>query len=158
MHGSLPAPVLSDLTGPVRAIGDVVLPGPEALDEEGWRRAVAIMEHALASRPDGVKRQLRLFLRLVNLLPVLATGRTLSALPPARRASFLQSLERSKIMLLRRGLWGVRTLLFMGYYTQESVRESIGYRASPGGWSDRRGGGPEEDPPEEGGTGEEVGS
>jgi hypothetical protein len=37
-------------------------------------------------------------------------------------------------MLLRRGLWGIRTLAFMGYYIQESVREAIGYRASPEGW------------------------
>jgi len=141
MGGSRPEPVFSTLTGPLRAIGSVVLPGPDALDEEGWRRAEAIMEHAVAPRPASVKRQLRLFLRLVNLLPLFRTGRTLSRLPPARRAAFLRRLERSKLTLLRRGLWGVRTLLFMGYYTQESVRKRIGYRASPGGWSSREEGG-----------------
>ena len=37
-------------------MGAVVLPATEALDEEGWRRAQGIIEHALATRPAGVKR------------------------------------------------------------------------------------------------------
>jgi hypothetical protein len=118
-------------------MGSVVLPGPDVLDEEGWRRAEAIMEHALAPRPAKVKRQLRLFLRLVDLLPLFTTGRTFQRLSPPRRAAFLRGLERSRVALLRRGLWGVRTLLFMGYYTQFSVREGIGYRARSGGWKAR---------------------
>jgi hypothetical protein len=93
------------------------------------------MEKALASRPPGVKMQVRLFLRLVNLLPVLSTGRTMVRLPLGRRASFLERLHRSPFMPLRRGLWGIRTLLFMGYYNQEKVRSAIGYGADPWGWT-----------------------
>ena len=130
-------PTLSSVRKPLRAIGSVVLPTPDALDERGWRHAEAIMEHALAPRPASVKRQLRLFLRLVNLLPLLSTGRTLGGLPLGRRRVFLRGLERSKLGLIRRGLWGVRTLIFMGYYTQDAVREKIGYRARPGGWKAR---------------------
>ena len=139
MGESAPALVLPGVRGPLRAIGSAVLPRPDALDEEGWRRAEAVMEHALAPRPEEVKRQLRLFLRVVNLLPLLTSGRTLVGLAPSRRRAFLQSVERSSIKLLRRGLWGVRTLIFMGYYTQKSVREGIGYRARPGGWEVREG-------------------
>jgi hypothetical protein len=95
------------------------------------------MEGALVSRPESVKRQLRLFLRLLNLLSLPATGRTLRKLPPARRAAFLESVQRSRLAPLRRGLWGVRTLLFMGYYNQGKIRQEIGYRAHPGGWDAR---------------------
>jgi len=116
-------------------MGSVILPHPQALDAGGWERAEGIMEAALASRPPRVKGQLRLFLRLVNLMPLPSTGRTFEKLPPERRAAFLAGLERSRIALLRRGLWGVRTLLFMGYYTQDAVRERIGYRADPDGWA-----------------------
>jgi hypothetical protein len=135
MGGPNPEPVLSSLQLPLRAIGSVVLPSSGALDEEGWLQAEAIIEKALASRPSGVKRQIRLFLRLVNLLPVLRTGRTLAALPLERRAAFLEGLHRSPLMPLRRGMWGIRTLLFMGYYNQARVREKIGYRAAPWGWT-----------------------
>lgn len=98
-----------------------------------------IIERALASRPTGVKMQIRLFLRLVNLLPVVSTGRTLVRLPLDRRASFLERLHRSRFMPLRRGLWGIRTLLFMGYYNQEMVRNRIGYSANPCGWTSHTG-------------------
>jgi hypothetical protein len=125
-------------------MGAVVLPAPEALDEEGWRRALAIIEHALATRPAGVKRQIRLFLRLVNLLPLLTTGRTFQHLPPERRVGFLDRLQRSRLLPVRRGVWGIRTLLFMGYYLQDPVRERIGYRARPGGWLAREGESPDQ--------------
>jgi len=116
-------------------MGSVILPHHRALDADGWEKAEAIIESALAPRPSSVKRQLRLFLSLLNLLPLFSRGRTFTKLPPERRAAFLAGLERSRIALLRRGLWGVRTLLFMGYYTQDAVRERIGYRADPDGWA-----------------------
>ena len=81
MNGPGSEPVLSSLQAPLRAIGSVVLPSPEALDKEGWLEAEAIIERALASKPSGIKRQIRLFLRLVNFLPVLTTGRTLVKMP-----------------------------------------------------------------------------
>ena len=135
MDGHTHEPVLTSLQAPLRAIGSVVLPSPEALDEEGWLQAEAIIEKALAPRPSGVKRQIRLFLRLVNLLPTLTTGRTLVKLSPDRRVAFLRRLHRSPLMPLRRGMWGIRTLLFMGYYNQDRVRQEIGYGADPWGWT-----------------------
>lgn len=134
---------LFSLRKPLRAIGTAVLPSAGALDEEGWLEAEAIIESALAPKSTGVKRQLRLFLRLVNLLPILTTGRTLSRLPRGRRVAFLDRLQRSPLMPLRRGVWGIRTLLFMGYYNQDRVRREIGYGADPGGWSARREGDPD---------------
>ena len=127
--------VLSSLQDPLRAIGSVVLPSTNVLDEEGWNRAERIIEGALASKPAGIKRQIRLFLRLVNVLPILSTRRTLTKLPLEKRARFLQRLHRSPLMPLRRGMWGIRTLLFMGYYNQDRVRAGIGYAADSRGWT-----------------------
>lgn len=135
MDGPGSESVLTSLRDPLRAIGSVVLPFHEGLDEERWNVVVGTIERALATKPFGVRIQVRLFLRAVNVLPILGWGRTLVNLPLDRRAAFLRRLQRSPIMPLRRGLWGVRTLLFMGYYTQERVREEIGYAASPWGWT-----------------------
>jgi len=151
--------VLPSLREPLRAIGNVVLPSPEALDEEGWREAEAIIEGALATKPASVKLQLRLFLRAVNLMPLVTTGKTLAALPIDQRARFLERIHRSPLLPLRRGLWGVRTLLFMGYYNQDRVRREIGYAAHPRGWAARFGDEPRADEadrpaPDEGGRGE----
>ncbi|MGW8267626.1 MAG: hypothetical protein ACWGSQ_14770 [Longimicrobiales bacterium] len=116
-------------------MGGVIFPHPRALDADGWEKAEAIIEAALAPRPPVVKWQLRLFLRLVNLMTLPSTGCTFETLPLERRASVLEGLERSRLKALRRGLWGVRTLLFMGYYTQDKIRERIGYHATPEGWA-----------------------
>ena len=127
--------VLSSLQDPLRAIGSVVIPSANGLDEEGWNRVERIIEGALASKPAGIKRQIRLFLRLVNVLPILSTGRTLTKLSLEKRAGFLRRLHCSPLMPLRRGMWGIRTLLFMGYYNQGRVRAGIGYAADPRGWT-----------------------
>jgi len=129
--------VLTSFETTLEAIGSVVLPTPDALDEDGWRRAREIIEAALAPKPPNIKRQLRLFLTVVNLLPLPTTGRTLCGLSVPRRAAFLEGLHTSRIQLLRKGLWGVRTLIFMGYYNQSPVRKAIGYAADPAGWEAR---------------------
>lgn len=104
------------------------------MGDQDWIAVESIVERALAGRPPGVRRQVRLFLRIANLLPLLSRGTTLNRLSPAKRAAFLDGLQRSRLALLRGGLWGIRTLLFMGYYTQDRIRDRIGYRASGVGW------------------------
>ena len=41
------------------------------------------------------------------------------------------------ILALRRGVWGVRTLAFMGYYARPEAAREIGYRAAAAGWAAR---------------------
>lgn len=82
-------------------------------------------------------RQLRLFIRAITVLSVVRYGVTFGRLDPDRRARLLGKLQNSSVLLLRRGFWGLRTLVFMGYYGQPHVRESIGYRAHPDGWGAR---------------------
>jgi hypothetical protein len=127
--------VLDSYSDVLRAIGSAVLPDPYALDDEGWAEAERIIEGALAPKPPGIKRQIRLFLRVANLFSVFRTGRTLTKLRPHRRLAFLEKLQRSRLMTLRRGMWGIRTLIFMGYYLQDRVRAEIGYSATPWGWT-----------------------
>ena len=92
--------VLDSYSNTLRAIGSVVLPYPEALDDEGWAEAERIIEGALAPKPPGIKRQIRLFLRVANILPVFSTGRPLVKLPLKRRSAFLEKLQRSRLMPL----------------------------------------------------------
>ena len=99
-----------------------------------WERLEEIVGRALESRPRGLVRQLATFVRLVDGLARLRFGRPLARLDPARRTRLLRSLERAPLLAVRRGTWGLRTLVFMGYYTQPDVVAAIGYRAEPRGW------------------------
>jgi hypothetical protein len=135
--------LLDDLTfGPVResfrALAVTIVPEAISLDAGAWDDLERIVEEGLASRPDAIRRQLRLFVRLLDLLPVFRFGRTFRSLDPSRRTAFLLAVQDAPVLLLRRGFWGLRTLVYMGYYSRQEARDAIGYRADPRGWGARR--------------------
>lgn len=117
-----------------RAVAATVVPEAAELDATGWLDLERIVAGALAGRPVAVRRQLALFLQIVQWLPVLRYGRPFTGLPAARRARVLAALERAPLLVLRRGLWGLRTLVFMGYYGRPAAAAAIGYRADARGW------------------------
>ena len=118
----------------IRAVATTVVPPMSSLDERAWLEVERVIERALASRSPRVQGQLAMFLRLFQTLPIARYGRTFTALTTARRHAFLASVERSRLLILRRGFWGVRSLIFLAYYTREDVSEEIGYLAVTGGW------------------------
>ncbi len=129
--------LLAPVRGPFRALAASIVLEADALDEAGWLRAEDIVCEALATKPASMVRQLLLFIRLANWLALVPYGRPFTRLGPASRRAHLTRLENAPVLLIRRGFWGLRTLVFMGYYGQARVREELGYRASAGGWSAR---------------------
>jgi len=112
---------------------------PEAkdLDEPAWAEAEAIVEAFLAARPEKVRRQVVLLVRVLQLLPILRWGRPFTALGAERRLRFLAALQDAPLLLLRRGVWGLRSIAFMGYYGRAAADAAIGYRADRRGWEAR---------------------
>lgn len=125
--------------GEFRAVTVACAPRAASFSPQEWERAEAIVNDALAQRPAGVRRQVALFVRVLDVLSLLRFGKRLARLDPARARRLLGSLERSPLLLLRRGTWGLRTLAFMGVYGQAEVRRELGYGAALRGW-DARGG------------------
>ena len=97
----------------------------------------ALVDNALRARPRPLRVQLRLLLRLIRWLPLLRWGRTFPSLSLDARRRFLATLQDAPILALRRGVWGIRTLAFMGFYGQEEVRRELGYAARLRGRRDR---------------------
>jgi hypothetical protein len=120
-----------------RIIMATVVPEAAVLSDDEWRNAAAIIARALASRPAGVRRQIAAFLRALDVVAFIRYGRGLSAASAEQRTALLESLSRSRLLALRRGVWGVRTLAFMGYYARPEAARAIGYRASAAGWTAR---------------------
>jgi len=121
----------------VRALTLAFVPEAKELSESEWRAFHAIVARALSARPASMRRQIGLFLRLLDLLSLVRYGRTVTRLAIEPRTRLLESLGASRLLLLRRGVWGLRTLAFMGYYARPEAGVSIGYRASAAGWSAR---------------------
>lgn len=134
MSRSLLAPVRATF----RALAGTIVPEAASLDEPRWRDVEAIVEHALAERPPAMQRQLVLFIRVLQLLPIARFGVPFTRLDAARRTRVLSGVQRAPVLLVRRGFWGLRTLVFMGYYARPEQGVAIGYRADPRGWEVRR--------------------
>lgn len=120
-----------------RALAATIVPGAARLDDPGWRALEGIVEGALGARPPALRRQLRIFIRLLEWLPLLRYGRRFTRLDPTRRSRFLAAVEDAPLLLVRRGFWGFRTLVMMGYYGRPQATAGIGYRAHLRGWHGR---------------------
>lgn len=127
---------------PVRAtflaLAETFVPEVAELDEAERARVLQVAESGLRLRPAEVSRKVTLFVRILDGLARMRHGRGLAKLAPARRTRLIESIQDSPLPPFRRGVWGLRTLAFMGYYTREDVRRAIGYRADPRGWEARR--------------------
>ena len=121
-----------------RALAVTFVPEAAALDEPQWAELERLVEVQIALRPPKVRRQLGLLIRVLDLLPLARHGRSLTALEPPERLAFLSTMQSLPILLVRRGVWGLRTLVFMGYYARPEGAAAIGYRADPRGWEARR--------------------
>jgi len=126
-------------TSPVfRAAAEAILPAVADLDDAGRTEFGSIIEKALSDRPGHVRRQIELFLRVLDVLPIVRYGRRFRMLDAAQRVKVLSALETAPLVQLRRGVWGLRTLVFMGYYAGSSAAGAVGYRAHARGWLARR--------------------
>lgn len=130
----MPTPVRSVL----RAIAVTIVPEAARFDEGEWLSLERIVADAVATRPPALQRQLRLFLRLIQWSPCLRYGRPFTGLDAGRRTRVLATLENGPLLLVRRGTWGLRTLILMGYYGRPDAAREIGYRATAAGWEARR--------------------
>lgn len=121
-----------------RAVATSVVPECAQLGDDEWVEFDAIIEGVLATRPEAMGKQLLFFIRAIEALPLARFGTRFSRLGTARQQEVLSALQNSRISALRRGFWGLRTLIFMGYYGRPAAAAAVGYRASPNGWAARR--------------------
>lgn len=131
---SIPAPLRRHL----RPLARAFLPEATGFAESDWAAMESLIAGALHGKPARLQRQLGLFVRIIGVLAVIRCRRGLGTIGDDRLRTLLESLERSPLLLIRRGVWGLRTLVFMGYYTRPEAAAAIGYRATAAGWEARR--------------------
>ncbi len=122
----------------LRALARGFVPEAAQLDDAGWTSFERLLDQAVRARPPAVARQLGAFLRLLGGWSRVRYGRPLGELAPPEATALLRGFAASPLLLLRRGVWGLRTLVFLGYYADEARAASLGYRAQAAGWSARQ--------------------
>jgi hypothetical protein len=113
--------------GFLQVVAKCIVPEIGGLDAEGSRRFAEIVDGALQDREPGMRRQFAIFLTVLRWAPVLRFARPFHRLGPARQERFLRWLQDCPVGLLRSGFWGLKAIVFMGYYGQPKVGRAIGY-------------------------------
>ena len=127
------------LTGAAfRSVAVSFVPELGSADERVWATVERTIDSALGARHSALGEQVRMFIKVIDLLARLRFGRGVHRLEPGQVGRLMGALERAPFRLIRRGVWGLRTLVLMAYYTQPEVVASLGYRADRAGWAARR--------------------
>lgn len=121
-----------------RAIAESFVPEAAGLPPAGWHQLEHIVEQALAARPASIQRQVLLFVRILDLIARLRYRRALAGLDPGVRRRLLDRIGHGPLLPFRRGVWGLRTLVMMGFYARPEGQAAVGYHASASGWGARR--------------------
>jgi hypothetical protein len=88
---------------------------------------LAAFDEELRPRPRLQQFEFKLLLFAIRWMTVPFTLHRFERLPGERQDRWLGFLENAPLTLLRVGIWGLKTLVFLGYYTQDGVLRRIVY-------------------------------
>jgi hypothetical protein len=137
-HDELPMTVLSPVRSIFRAVVITVVPEAEKLGEPNWSELEMLVGTTLQNHSRAIHRQLRLFMRAIQWLPVFRYGKRFTSLSAEQRMQILCYLQDHPVEAIRCGFWGLRALALLGYYGRPEGVQATGYAADPGGWEARR--------------------
>jgi hypothetical protein len=86
------------------------------------QRLVDLVEHELRLRPLLQRIEFNLLVILLGLITL--------PLPGIGKDVVLRWFENAPLKILRVGIWGLKTLIFLGYYGQENLLAGIHYEPS----------------------------
>lgn len=107
-----------------------IAPGTRDLSSDGIQAFFRILREGLAGRPPALQRQFLVFLSAVRWLPALRFGAPFDRLTPEKQDAALRWFQNAPASLLRKGFWGLKTLIYMGYFGQPELAEKFAYRPS----------------------------
>ena len=111
----------------LRILAARIVPETTELDAAGMGRFFEIIDGALLDRPATVRRQFAAFLGLIRSAPLIRYGKSFDNLTADRQDAVLCWFEDCPVSLLRIGFWGLKAMVFMGYYGQPETNELVGY-------------------------------
>ena len=111
----------------LRVLAARIVPETTELDSAGMGRFFGLIDEALLERPAAVRRQFGIYLGLLRWAPLVRFGGPFENLRADRQDAVLRRFESCPVGLLRAGFWGLKVLIFMGYYGQPETNAVVGY-------------------------------
>lgn len=107
-----------------------IVPASASMTGPDRAAMLALVDDTLATRAPAIRRQFALFLAVLRWGPVLRFLRPLDRLDGPRQDAVLRWFQDCPLQVIRSGFWGVRTLIYLGFYGRPGIRASIGYTPS----------------------------
>ena len=104
-----------------------IVPESAGAPPEVTEPLLAAVDEELRPRPRLQQLEFKLLLFAIRWMTVPFTLHRFERLPGERQDRWLGFLENAPLTLLRVGIWGLKTLVFLGYYTQDGVLQRIVY-------------------------------
>jgi hypothetical protein len=111
----------------LRVLAARIVPETAELDSAGVHRFLTLIDEALQQREPAVRRQFGTFLAVLRWAPMVRYLGPFEKLSPAHQDAVLRWFQDAPLQLLRAGFWGLKTMVFMGYYGQPETHALIGY-------------------------------
>ena len=111
----------------LRVLAARIVPETTHLDAAGQSRFFGIIDDALQERGPSVRRQFAMFLGVLRWAPLGRYGGPFDGLSDERQDAVLRWFEDCPVSLLRKGTWGLKAMVFMGYYGQPETNAQVGY-------------------------------
>ena len=111
----------------LRVVASRIVPETSSLDAAAAGRFFGIIDEALLDREPAVRRQFAIFLGVLRWAPLARYGGPLDRLSTEHQDAVLRWFEDCPVDLLRKGMWGLKTMVFMGYYAQPESNSLVGY-------------------------------
>lgn len=111
----------------LRVLASRIVPETGSLDTSGLGRFFSIIDESLGEREPAVRRQFAVFLGVLRWAPLARYGGPFESLSSERQDAVLRWFEDCPVGLLRKGTWGLKTMVFMGYYAQPETNSLVGY-------------------------------
>ncbi len=108
----------------------VLVPPARELSTEQRTRFHTLIEDMLSTRPKIMVRLVGIFLAVLRWAPLLRFGGRLDHLPTEQQIRTLRWFEECPLGTIRTGFWGVKTLVFLGYYGQPEIARANGWTPS----------------------------
>ncbi len=101
--------------------GGKVYPGADNLE------SMAIIDRALSTKPKDMVLLLKLFLMFFELSGLLFALRPFSWMSAEQKDKHIRRFELAPLAKVRQGFWGLKTLIFLSYYSRDEIWPDIGY-------------------------------
>ena len=110
-----------------QALQHCLIPRSQKFNDVQKQDSIKLVNDFVGKMPAATQRKLSLFFKVINLISVATGSHLFQNLSSEKRTKVMHLFFDSPVGLLRKGFWGVSTLVKLSVFGQPSLYTDIGY-------------------------------